>query len=308
MYKKTVFITIALTIFAFTFPNFIKAENKVSLNEFLAHPGSGNKEWVEFYHPEGADLASFWLDDDTDFVSDTGSSAKKSLSTVANGKDTNHSYIELSSSMLNNDNDHIVLFDAQGNIIDQYEYTKDPGMDISIGRSPDGTGQFQILAAATKGEANTNPVPTSTPTPLPTATNYPTAKTPTSPKSPTPTPLRQGSAGQAKTPTPTKYTTETSLPTSKVVYIQKSKSSVPNETVNLSGVPTSILGASTQSADKKISSASPTKKDKKILVKDSNQSNLLFSPLLLIPLIGVLFISISGIVFYQRIRKKNTAG
>ncbi|MDO8503384.1 MAG: hypothetical protein Q7S60_01710 [bacterium] len=46
------------------------------INEFLAHPTTGD-EWVEFYNPDNVDLSDYWLDDDLNFASDSGSSAKK---------------------------------------------------------------------------------------------------------------------------------------------------------------------------------------------------------------------------------------
>ncbi|HSW48128.1 MAG TPA: lamin tail domain-containing protein, partial [Candidatus Saccharimonadales bacterium] len=158
------FLRIGL-IFFFTllfFPE-IKAyaENKILINEFVAHPSTGNKEWVEFYNPDSADISTYWIDDDTDFANDSGNSAKKNLLTLIK-TNPQHPYIELSS-VLNNDGDHVVLFDSSGNILDQYEYTTDPGEDIAIGRAPDGSGQIQLLAEGTKGNNNSGPAPTATP-------------------------------------------------------------------------------------------------------------------------------------------------
>lgn len=131
------------------------------INEFLAHPGSGSSEWVEFYNPDNLNLSSYWLDDDTSFTSDSGSSSKKSLSSINTGI---YPYIELSS-MLNNSGDYIVLFSSDGTIIDQYQYTIDPGTDIIIGRSPDG-GSFVTLSTASKGSTNGS---ATTPSPSPTS-------------------------------------------------------------------------------------------------------------------------------------------
>lgn len=119
------------------------------INEFMAHPSSGNTEWVEFYNPDSLDLTSYFIDDDTSFASDSGSSSKKSLATTTTGI---YPSIDLSS-MLNNSGDFVVLFDSSGNIIDQYQYTSDPGTDTTIGRSPDG-GSWIILSSASKGSAN----------------------------------------------------------------------------------------------------------------------------------------------------------
>lgn len=72
---------------------------------------------------------------------------------------------ELSSSMFNNDGDTVELFAPDGILVDHYTYTKDPGIDTSIGRAPDGTGNFQVLTSVTEGSPNSLSQPTSTPTP-----------------------------------------------------------------------------------------------------------------------------------------------
>lgn len=123
------------------------------INEFLAHPSSTNNEWVEFYNPSGLDLTAYWLDDDTNFIDDTNSSAKKLLSSI-NTSNPQHPFLEYSSSFLNNGGDFVVLFAPDSTIVDQYQYNADPGLDISIGRSPDGIGSFQNCAVSTKGLAN----------------------------------------------------------------------------------------------------------------------------------------------------------
>ena len=43
------------------------AEGSVTINEFLANPNSGNKEWVEFYNPDNVDLSEYFVDDDNSF-------------------------------------------------------------------------------------------------------------------------------------------------------------------------------------------------------------------------------------------------
>ena len=136
----------------------------VVINEFMAHPSSGNSEWVEFYNPDSLDLTSYFIDDDTSFSSDSGSSTKKSLSATTSS--STYPTIDLSS-ILNNSGDFVVLFDNSGNIIDQYQYTSDPGTDIAFGRSPDG-GNFTTLSSSSKGLTNsggTSPSPSPSPSP-----------------------------------------------------------------------------------------------------------------------------------------------
>src|SRR5579885_924806 len=211
----------------------VHADGNVVINEFVVHPSSGKKEWVELYNPDNSDLSQYWIDDDTNFTDDSGSSSKKSLAAMVQGQDATHPYIE-TSSMFNNDGDTLVLFDSNGTIVDQYTYTSDPGVNIALGRFPDGTGTFQILASATQGSANTSPAATNTPTAAPTA--IPT-DTPKPTHIPTPT----------KVPTPTKIST-----TNKTTTAIITKNTVGdagdtenfNPSIDLSGLPTSILGIS----------------------------------------------------------------
>lgn len=159
----------------------------VVINEFV--PDS-NPEWVEFYNASSSAefLKTYWLDDDTDFVSDAGNSSKKLL-TDLNIVNSSYSYIEMVS-VLNNAGDFVVLFNSGGAIVDQYQYNSNPGSGVSIGRNPDRSGSFLILVSSTKGLPNSGPQPTVTPTLMPTATPTPTnspTNTPT-PKPPTSTP------------------------------------------------------------------------------------------------------------------------
>jgi len=172
------------------------------INEFV--PDS-SQEWIEFYNASAsADyIKAYYVDDDTDFLSDSGSSSKKLLTNL---NTTNPTFPTIdTSSFLNNSGDWVVLFDQNGVLVDQYQFISDPGKDISIGRYPDLTGIFSILAYSTKADANSaplTPVPTPTPSLTPTPTPVPTP-TPTLSSSPTPT--------RIPTPTPTK--TPTPVPT-----------------------------------------------------------------------------------------------
>ncbi len=155
----------------------------VVINEFLANPTTPAKEWVEFYNPEHTDLSTYWLDDDPVFNDDSGSSAKKNLATPYpfNNSNPDYPFLEYSGFFLNNDGDYVVLFSPEGTVLDQYQYTENPGKDISIGRNPNGTGEWKILVSATQGQPNSSPLQIPTPSPTPTSAS---ASTPT----PTPTP------------------------------------------------------------------------------------------------------------------------
>lgn len=170
--KSQNFIVLFILLFIF-FPKQIHAQ--VVINEFVV---DGSPEWVEFYNASSSAefLKSYWLDDDTDFTTDTGSSTKKVLTDLVT-TNTTYPFIEMNSFLNNSANsagewDHVVLFDSSGAIVDQYQYTSNPGDGISIGRSPDRTGGFSILQTATKGSTNSipqTPSPTPSPTPEPPA-------------------------------------------------------------------------------------------------------------------------------------------
>jgi len=122
----------------------------VIINEFVAN---GSPEWVEFYNPnpDAEFIKSYWIDDDTDFDSDSGNSTKTPLSAL-NTASATFPYIELST-FLNDGGDNVVLFDNSGNILDQYTYSSSSA-GVSIGRQPDRTGAFQTCGAPTKGSTN----------------------------------------------------------------------------------------------------------------------------------------------------------
>src|SRR3712207_6768876 len=103
-------------IFVLAFPAKLYAQTAISINEFSPHPGSGGKEWVEFYNNGDVDMTGYWIDDDTNFSDDAGGSTKKSLAGVSEVADSLYVF-ELSSSMFNNSGDFVVLFDASGTIV-----------------------------------------------------------------------------------------------------------------------------------------------------------------------------------------------
>lgn len=216
--KKLFFILFGITLFL---PQNVFAQTKVKINEFLVHP-SDNNEWVEFYNPDNVDLSTYFIDDDESFNEETGKN-KKSLSEGLNTQNQQFPFIEVSS-FFNNDGDYIVLFDGDGNIVDKYQYIDDPGVDIVIGRSPDGGDNWFELTSQTKGLTNSDPVPSPTPSPTeiptPTSTIKP-INTPIPTK--TPTPIKSTVITTTKTPTPTKKTSPT--PTKKTTPSPTKKSS-----------------------------------------------------------------------------------
>lgn len=275
MKKVNFFLCFLFIFFLFSTKTFASG---LSINEFLAHPSSGNKEWVEFYNPDNVDLSNYYLDDDTDFNSDIGNSDKKNL-TGFNNSNPLYPYFEISS-FLNNSGDHIVLYSETGQIIDQYEYTHDPGADLSVGRFPDGNGEFQILSSATKGYSNSSPP---TPTQAPTATDKP---------GPTALPEKN----TTKT-IPTSFTKPTFVST--ISQVEKIASNSKKSVLGSKNEPIIKLSGKEASL-----TAEPTikdnKKEKEVKTLGVSQTNL---PLILIGA-GIIFIVFCGILVGLKYRKK----
>lgn len=281
--NKSLISFIFILVFFLPFKTF--ASRSPTINEFLAHPSSGNKEWVEFYNPESIDFSDYFLDDDLDFNDDTGNSSKKSL-TMINNSNPLYPYFELNS-FFNNSGDYVVLFSPDGKIIDQYQYTEDPGADISIGRFPDGNGEFALLSLETKGNPNSSPP---TPTSLPKPTSAPTNTI-----APTKT-ITSKNSSKIPTAVPTEFN---SLPTVistvnpsiyKVVLGKKKEL-----TVKVSGEK-----ASTSSSKKKTEENS-----NEVKTLGATQNNL--SKFLLLG-VGVFLIVVCGILFTRKYIKKTADG
>lgn len=291
--KYSYYCLVLFSVYALLSPKDSFASN-LKINEVVIHPSSGNKEWVEFYNPDKIDISSYWIDDDTDFTNDSGNSSKKSLQGIQ-GSDTQYPYFEVSS-MFNNDGDHVVLFGSDGAIVDQYEYSKDPGSDISIGRSPDGSGEFTVLATATKGSANSLPLPSSTPSPLPSPT--PT-HTPT--PSPKPTPIKSGPTLTPKPITQSSSNSSTSIAKTIIasayqptIVLQISSNISPS--IDMNATDEAVLGTSTSATQTVI-------KEKTIVEGTKTQQNDIF--LMSIPFIGgALLLASCGILIYRK--RKNT--
>ncbi len=218
--KYLIFVFIFLFVFA------SKVSAQVEINEFVP---DANPEWVEFFNASDSAeyIKGYYIDDDTDFLNDSGNSTKKLLTSL-DISNFQYPFIDLSS-FLNNTGDSVVLFTPNGAIVDQYSYSSNPGDGVSIGRSPDHTGGFTILSSTTKGNENSAPLvlpteaptPTSTPTATPNPTSTPTKTPSTSLRTNSPTPA------PTKSPTPKSTTTfsPTSTPEELVLGIQNSTSS-----------------------------------------------------------------------------------
>ena len=128
------------------------AEGSVTINEFLANPNSGNKEWVEFYNPDNVDLSEYFVDDDNSFDENPEyGSSKKLRAALIDISNSNFPFITLASSMFNNicDStcDYVVLFSPDGSLIDQFQYTSEQIQEkgSSIGRYPDRSNNWIVL-------------------------------------------------------------------------------------------------------------------------------------------------------------------
>ena len=91
------------------------------INEFVAVSNTGNPEWVELYNASDSAeyLKSYYLDDDTLFDSDAGTSCKKILTNL-NISNPHYPFLVFTSAMLNNDGDCCPLFNPSGAIVHQF--------------------------------------------------------------------------------------------------------------------------------------------------------------------------------------------
>lgn len=195
-------LPVFLLILSYLFPPQVSAQ--VLINEFL--PNS-SQEWVEFYNAGSSteDLSNYYFDDDTNFDSDAGSSAKIPLSGLL--PTLSMCYLDLST-FLNNNGDFPTVFKIDKTQIDTYFYTTTTS-DKSYSRVPDG-GSWAMDQSPTKSivrcsDSAPTPTPTPTPTDAPASTPIVTPSPTTTPtKTPVPTPTK------SPTPKPTKSATPTS--------------------------------------------------------------------------------------------------
>lgn len=182
---EKIVIAILFIYFLFGFKTTVFAAD-VFINEFIPNPGTGNLEWVEFYNTTNStiDLSDYFFDDDGDFASDSGSSAKIALSGLLPSLYT--CFWEMPS-FLNNNGDSPTLFKIDTTIMDTYTYSSSSA-GFSYMRIPDG-GEWYFTQTPTKSTSKCiDLAPTPTPTSAPTSTPTPTAtKTPTPTLTLTPT-------------------------------------------------------------------------------------------------------------------------
>lgn len=237
---------------------------QVVINEFSP---VATIEWVEFYNSSGSGeyLKNYYLDDDTSFNEDKGSKSKKSLKELNAGNIT-YPVIDNLKSFFNNAGDHVVLFDGQGSIVDQYNYDNNPGSEVTFGRSPNNTGKFFILESSTKGSANAQPKSDVLPTPKV-------------------FPSLESSVEPAVSPSPTKVITSSPM----VIKPTRAKSSP-----TLKPAEQQTLGEVIEASFSPVLNSSSSA---------SESANISLAGGLLFIALGVIFSGVGGYLIYQKMQK-----
>lgn len=156
--SKCLVIILALTFFL-TNTHFCMAS--VVINEILPHPSSGD-DWIELFNTEAfeVDISGWIIEDSTSKIKTTPEETKFT---------TMSAYLQIFvSNRLNNSGDTLKLKNKEGVSVDEKSYNKDPGVDISLGRFPDGSNSWGVLTASSPNSANSNYSPTTTNAPEPT--------------------------------------------------------------------------------------------------------------------------------------------
>ncbi len=171
------------------------------LNEVLANPSSGQNEWVEIYAPGVENLNGYYLQDKNDHDNNT---TNKILDSAQHCGD--YFIYEHSEGWLNNTGqESIYLYDQTNNLVDSHIDWSAPAEAKTIGRIPDGTGDWKETKEPTKCSQNIEdvptPEPTSTPTPSPTPSPTSTTTASSTPKpSPKATPKSSPAATRSASP------------------------------------------------------------------------------------------------------------
>lgn len=258
MFKK--FCSIFFLILFFIFPN--KTFANLYINEFSS--GTSDGDWVEIYNSDSNSLSL------SDYILRDSTSSNK---IVLTGEIIGYGFAAFNwSNKLNNDGDTIrLLLKSDESSIDQVIYGKDgsiiaPKDTQTVGRIPDGSQSLLNLSISSKGSSNNSASSVPIDTPTPTITSTPT-RTPSSTKIPTSKPIPTSKL----MPTPTKIPTNTF----KTEGPSSRQTALIDEDIEIStAAPTSILGASTQSATP--TSDEEKEKNVKILGDSSSKMPIIF--------------------------------
>lgn len=182
------------------------------VNEFMAAPASGGKEWVEIYNSGSTDVdLGGWRIDDGD-----GGGVAVKISDGSMVPAQGYLVVEWDTSLLNNDGDTLQILYPDGTVADQITFGK-ASNGASFSRAEDGTWYMSLDStpgAVNKPQATPTYSPTSQPI-SPTATSTPTpTRTPSPTKAPTAThtPSPTKAPTRTRTPSPTKAPTSTRTP------------------------------------------------------------------------------------------------
>ena len=173
----------------------------------MPHP-SPVPDWVELYNSDSQtlDISGYRLEDTTT------TSAMKVFPT-GTFINPNGFLVASVSNRLNNAGDSVYLKDENGNLLDNFLYSFNPGINVSFGRYPDGAGEWRTFSNPSPNSPNLMPItitPSPTLTPVPTETPVPT---PTPTVIPTMTPIPTLTPTVIPTITPTEMPTITVTPT-----------------------------------------------------------------------------------------------
>lgn len=187
--KLIVFLIALLAIFLF-YPK--KAFAQIVINELLPNP-TGGSDWVELYNTSSQeiDLNDWVLDDEG---TKTNMVEIKEVTVSAHGF-----WLFEVGSRLNKSSDTIYLINNEEVVVDEYNYSTNPGDDVSFGRAPDG-GNWGVCDKPTPNLENQcvlpSPSPSPSPTPSPSQSQSPTL-------SPSPQTETNSHLDEAPSPTPT---------------------------------------------------------------------------------------------------------
>ncbi|MBU3957292.1 lamin tail domain-containing protein [Patescibacteria group bacterium] len=175
-HKLTIYLIALMAIFLFN-PQKIFAQ--VVINELLPNPTEG-PDWVELYNTTNQDInLNDWILDDEGTKTDMVKIKEATMSAYG-------FWLFEVGSRLNKSSDTVYLINNQGTIVDEYDYSTNPGDGISFGRMPDG-GEWGVCSEITPELENKCILPSSPSDPSPSPSSSPTSSSAPSP-SPTPSP------------------------------------------------------------------------------------------------------------------------
>ncbi len=143
---------------------------QVVINELLPNPGEGS-DWVELYNTTNQDInLDGWVLDDEGTKTNMVEIREATMSAYG------FRFFEVGS-RLNKTSDTIYLINSQGTIVDEYNYSTNPGEDVSFGRMPDG-GEWGVCSELTPELENKCILPSPSLASSPSLLSSPTSSSP----------------------------------------------------------------------------------------------------------------------------------